>query len=140
MLSRSEVEGYIKQIPKGITSDEWRYASATITGFSEDKSVSEISGYYSIDKDIVKYWMDYFNFTNIKEQKSSKRSSKTKVIQDYLNKNEGKIINFAKLADELNISTPTVYNYYNSNRAYFKKINRGTFEILNPKNERKISK
>jgi hypothetical protein len=41
-----------------------------------------------------------------------------------------------QLATDVQISLPTFYNFYNANRGYFKKVKRGHFEILNPKEER----
>jgi signal recognition particle subunit SEC65 len=80
--------------------------------------------------------MAHFDFSSKKPEKSGRRTSKTKMIEDYLAKNVGKIINFAEVATELNVSTPTIYNFYNANRLYFKKVSRGSFEILDPKAER----
>lgn len=136
MLTRAQIEEYIKEIPSDIEDDERRAAYATITGFAEDKSVNEIVSYYSLNRDSVIHWMGYFNFTSTKTEKAGKRSSKTKMIEDYLSKNIGKVVNFAKVAEELEVSTPTVYNFYNANRSYFKKVSRGNFEILDPKAER----
>ena len=136
MLTRAQIDEYIKEIPENIEADERRAAYATITGFAEDKSVNDIASYYAINKETVIHWMGYFNFTSTKTAKQGKKSSKTSLIENYLSQNIGKTINFTKLAEELNISVPTVYNFYNSNRSYFKKISRGNFEILDPKAER----
>lgn len=136
MLTRAQIEEYIKEIPSDIAEDERRAAYATITGVAEDKSMNEIVSYYSLSQDSVAHWMSYFNFSSTKGKSAGKRTPKTKVIEDYLSKNTGKTINFAKLAEELGVSTPTIYNFYNANRSYFKKLSRGSFEILDPKAER----
>jgi hypothetical protein len=34
------------------------------------------------------------------------------------------------------MSLPTFYNFYNANMGYFKKVKRGSFEILDPRQER----
>lgn len=136
MLTRTQIDEYIKEIPEGIDADERRAAYATITGFAEDKSVNEICSYYSLNNETVSHWIQYFNLTSSKTQKAGKRAGKTKSIEDYLSKNVGKTVNFTKMAEEIGVSAPTVYNFYNANRSYFKKISRGSFEILDPKAER----
>jgi hypothetical protein len=40
------------------------------------------------------------------------------------------------MAEEVGMSLPTFYNFYNANVGYFKKVQRGSFQILNPKEER----
>jgi predicted AAA+ superfamily ATPase len=80
--------------------------------------------------------MAYFDFSSVKSQSKGKRTSKTKIIEEYLAKNVGKTINFAKVAEELKISVPTVYNFHRDNRSYFKKVERGSFQIIDPKVER----
>lgn len=136
MLTRAQIDKYITKIPEGIEPDERRAAYSVITGVGEGKSISDIASYYSISKEIVEYWINYFNFSTTKSQTSGKRTSKTKLIEDYLSKNVGKTINFAKVAEELKISVPTVYNFHRDNRSYFKKVERGSFEIIDPKVER----
>lgn len=136
MLTRTQIDEYIKEIPKDIDADERRAAYATITGFAEDKSVNEICSYYSLNSETVSHWINYFNLASTKSQKSGKKSGKTKTIQDYLSNNIGKTVNFTKMAEEIGVSAPTVYNFYNANRSYFKKVSRGNFEILDPKAER----
>jgi transposase len=136
MLTRAQIDKYIEEIPSGIDPDDRRAAYSVITGFADGKSVSEISSYYGISKEIIQHWMGYFDFSSSKAESKGKRTSKTKVIEDYLAKNVGKTINFAKVAEELKISVPTVYNFHRDNRSYFKKIERGSFQIVDPKVER----
>jgi transposase len=140
MLTRAEIDNYITKIPSSIDAEERRIAYSVITGFADGKSISEISSYYAVSKEAVEKWMSYFSFTTGKTGNSSKRTSKTKLIENYLKANTGKTINFAKVAEELNISVPTVYNFHRDNRSYFKKIERGMFEIIDPEKERKASK
>lgn len=140
MLTRAQIDKYITLIPVGIDPDDRRAAYSVITGFGDGKSVGEIVSYYSISKDVVEHWIDYFGFATVKSQTSGKRTSKTKLIEDYLSKNVGKTISFAKVAEELKISVPTVYNFHRDNRSYFRKVERGTFEIVDPVKERKASK
>jgi transposase len=136
MLTRAQIDNYITQIPSDIDSDERRAAYSVITGFADGKSLTEISTYYAISREIAEHWMNYFDFASTKSQATGKRTSKTKLIEDYLAKNVGKTINFAKVAEELKISVPTVYNFHRDNRSYFKKVERGSFQIVDPKVER----
>lgn len=133
MLTRTQIDQCISRIPEKTGSDERRAAYSVITGFAEGKSVSEIASYYSLTEEVISYWMSYFDFQSSKKKGNGKRSSKTIVIEKHLAENVGKRVNFADLAKELSISVPTVYNFYNANRSYFKKIGRGNFEIIDPK-------
>jgi hypothetical protein len=136
MLTRAQIDQYIKDIPAGINAEERRAAYATITGFSEDKGVKEICTYYTLSAEVVEHWMNFFNFSSTKGKTSGKRSSKSAAIEKFLAENPGKQVNFAELAGQLNVSVPTIYNFYNTNRLYFRKVGRGNFEILDPKVER----
>jgi transposase len=136
MLTRAQIDSYVKEVPENIDADERRAAYATITGFGEDKSVAEIAQYYSLTRDIVIKWMDYFEFTSQKQEAAAKRSSKSKKIESYLKDNVGKTVTPKQVAEEVGMSLPTFYNFYNANRSYFKKVKRGEFEILDPKAER----
>jgi len=136
MLTRAQIDSYVKEVPENIDADERRAAYATITGFGEDKSVAEIAQYYSLTRDVVIKWMDYFEFTTQKLEATAKRSSKSKKIESYLKDNVGKTVTPKQVAEEVGMSLPTFYNFYNANRSYFKKVKRGEFEILDPKAER----
>lgn len=136
MLTRAQIDSYVKEVPTDIEADDKRAAYATITGYGEDKSVAEIAQYYSISRDTVLKWMNYFNFSNDKTNSKGKRSSKTKMIESYLSSNVGKTVTPKQVAEEVGMSLPTFYNFYNANRSYFKKVKRGEFEILDPKAER----
>jgi signal recognition particle subunit SEC65 len=136
MLTRAQIDKYITQIPAGIDPDDRRAAYSVITGFGDGKSIGEISSYYAISKEVVDTWMVYFDLSSTKSHSKGKRTSKTKIIEEYLAKNVGKTINFAKVAEELKISVPTVYNFHRDNRSYFKKVERGSFQIIDPKVER----
>lgn len=136
MLTRAQIDSYVKEVPEDIDADERRAAYSTITGYGEDKSIAEIAQYYSLSKDTVIRWMDYFNFSAERERSAGKRSSKTKMIESYLSSNVGKVVTPKQVAEEVGMSLPTFYNFYNANRSYFKKVKRGEFEILDPKAER----
>ena len=130
MLTRAQIDSYVKEVPENIDADERRAAYATITGFGEDKSVAEIAQYYSLTRDVVIKWMDYFEFTSQKQEATAKRSGKTKKIESYLKDNVGKVVSPKQVAEEIGMSLPTFYNFYNANRSFFKKVKRGEFEIL----------
>jgi hypothetical protein len=136
MLTRNQIDQYVKEVPSTANAEERRSAYCVITGFGDGKTASEISQYYSIEKDVISYWMNHFSFDDIKSESSGKRSGKTKKIEEYLKTNVGKIITPKQMAEEIDMSLPTFYNYYNSNRSYFKKVQRGKFEIVDPKVER----
>lgn len=136
MLTRAQIENYVQEIPKEIDAEDRRAAYATITGFAEDKSIKEIQSYYSLSPEMVNRWMDYFKFTAERSERVGKRTSKTKKIESYLKDNVGKTVTPKQVAEEVGMSLPTFYNFYNANTGYFKKVQRGSFEILDPKQER----
>ena len=59
-----------------------------------------------------------------------------KKIEEYLKANIGKVVTPKQVAEDVKMSLPTFYNYYNANRSFFKKVQRGQFEIIDPKVER----
>lgn len=136
MLTREQIDAYIKNVPASASADDRRTAYSVITGFGEDKSIGEIVQYYSLDRDGVNYWMQYFKFADMKAESTGKRSSKSKKIEQYLKQNIGKVVTPKQVSEDINMSLPTFYNFYNANRSYFKKIQRGQFEIIDPKAER----
>ena len=66
----------------------------------------------------------------------SRTKTKQNNIVIYLEKNVGQVVTPAKVSTDVSISLPTFYNFYNANRQFFKKVKRGQFEIVNPKNQR----
>ena len=133
MLTQAQVEKYTLLIPEDTDGEERRAAYATITGFKDDKSINEIASYYSLQQDNVVYWWNFFNFSSSEKKVVGKRGSKTKKIEDYLSANIGKEVTPVQVATEIGMSLPTFYNYMNANRHLFRKVKRGVFEILNPK-------
>lgn len=133
MLTQAQVEEYTLLIPEETDGEDRRAAYATITGFKDDKSINEIASYYSLQQENVVYWWNFFNFSSTEKKVVGKRGSKTKKIEDYLVANVGKEVTPTQVANEIGMSLPTFYNYLNANRHLFKKVKRGVFEILNPK-------
>jgi len=136
MITEQVVAKLEKKIPSDCQGEERRAAYCVIIGCRDGKTLNEISRYYSIDMDLVNYWLDFLDIRNINPVVKTKRSPKAQKIQGYLSANVGKIITPKELADEIGMSLPTFYNFYNANRSYFKKVKRGEFQILDPKEER----
>jgi len=136
MITEQVVAKLEKKIPSDCQGEERRAAYCVIIGCRDGKTLNEISRYYSIDMDLVNYWGDFLDIRNINPVVKTKRSPKAQKIQGYLSANVGKIITPKELADEIGMSLPTFYNFYNANRSYFKKVKRGEFQILDPKEER----
>lgn len=140
MLTKQQEENLIKMIPQETTGEERRVAYAVITGVREDKTPNQIASYYSANIDIVAKWYDFFGLKSGSGEIKAKRGRKGKDLNGFIKSNTGRIVTPKTVAEELGISLPTFYNYYNANRHLFKKVKRGEFEILNPEKERNSSK
>ena len=132
MLSKVEENKYISNIPSEVTGEDRRAAYAVISGYRDDKSPEQIASYYTVSIDAVVKWYEFFGFGKVSESGRKKRGRKTKDISGYIKSNIGKIVTPKSISEELEISLPTFYNFYNSNRHMFKKVRRGEFEIINP--------
>jgi hypothetical protein len=132
MLSKIEENEYIKSIPLETTGEERRAAYAVISGYRDDKNPEQIANYYTVSIDLVVKWYESFGFGKISENGTKKRGRKTKDISGYIKSNIGKIVTPKTVSEELGISLPTFYNFYNSNRHLFKKVKRGEFQIVDP--------
>lgn len=114
-----------------------RIAASVFYGYHKGWNLPKIIKYYSLPKDIAKDMWQRFNFTEKGgEEKVTRTRSKQDAIVGFLKTNVGKVVTPAEVSDNLSISLPTFYNFYNANRHYFKKVQRGKFEILNPEFER----
>lgn len=140
MLTKQQEQNLINMIPKDTTGEELRIAYAVITGLREDKNLSQIASYYSANIDTVTKWYEFFGLTPQTVENKPKRGRKGKDLNGFVKSNTGRIVSPKTVAEELGISLPTFYNYYNANRHLFKKVKRGEFEILNPEKERSSSK
>lgn len=114
-----------------------RTASAVIYGFYKDWNLAKTIKYYNLEEEMAKDLWKHFNF-KIKEggQTMSRTKTKQNNIVTYLENNVGQIVTPAKVSTDVSISLPTFYNFYNANRQFFKKVKRGQFEIVNPKEQR----
>lgn len=136
MITAQAVKKLENMIPEGTNGEEHRAAYCVINGVRDGKSANEIAAYYSVNIDLVDKWIDFFDLRKSPTVSTKKRSSKTQKIHGYLSANVGKIVTPKQVADDIGMSLPTFYNFYNANRSYFKKVKRGEFQILNPQEER----
>ncbi len=140
MLTQQQQKELINRIPQGTIGEELRIAYSVIAGVRDEKSAQQIAQYYSADITIVEKWISFFDFENSIKTRKSTRGRKGKDINSFIKSNTGKIVSPKSVSEELGISLPTFYNFYNTNRHLFKKVKRGEFEILNPGKERGVSK
>lgn len=114
-----------------------REASSVFYGYYKGWNLAKIVRHYSVPVDLAK---EVWNKLGFGEQggevKVTRTRSKQETIVGFLKSNVGKVVTPAEVSQNLNISLPTFYNFYNANRHFFKKVKRGTFEILNPDVER----
>lgn len=119
-----------------VKPDDHREAASVIYGHYKEWSPSKTAKYYNISEEIYEKYADMFKFKERMVKQMTGRKSKQDNIVNFLNGNVGKVVTPVQLATDVQISLPTFYNFYNANRGYFKKVKRGHFEILNPKEER----
>lgn len=140
MLNSQQEKKLIGMIPADAAGEDRRAAYAVITGLREDKSAAQICAYYSVSKDLVQKWYDFFSVSDMPAQTKGRRGRKGKDLTGFVKSNVGKTVTPKEVVEALGISLPTFYNFYNANRGYFKKIKRGEFEIVNPDEQRSLSK
>lgn len=139
MLTKQQENKYIQMIPADTTGEDRRAAYSVVTGYREDKTPEQISAYYSVSIDFVNKWYSFFDFKkNTSTNKRGRRGGKKNVLNSFVKENIGKTVTPKEIADELEISLPTFYNFYNANRHFFKKIKRGQFEIVDADAERGV--
>lgn len=136
MITQNTVEKLSKKIPLEVTGEDRRAAYCVLGGFRDGKSPKEITRYYSVEMHLVEKWIKFFNLDSSDTPVKNKRGRKGKDLTNYIKDNIGKTVTPKIVAEELGISLPTFYNFYNANRGFFKKIKRGEFEIINPENIR----
>lgn len=140
MLNSQQEKRLIGMIPADVTGEDRRAAYAVITGVRDDKTAAQISAYYSVTKELVQKWYDFFSLAETTSTVRSRRGGKSKDLNGYIQSNIGKTITPKEVAEAIGISLPTFYNYYNANRGYFKKIKRGEFQIISPDEHRNTTK
>lgn len=132
MFSIQTAEVFIKRIPADINGETRRVAYATITGCRDGKTPAQIAAYYSVNVNDVHHWMNELGINNVDNTSRPRKNRKKGVLFTYVSNNVGKTVTPKEVSDELSISLPTFYNFYNANRGFFKKVRRGQFEIINP--------
>jgi hypothetical protein len=140
MLNTQQEKTLIGMIPADTAGEDRRAAYAVITGIREEKTAAQISAYYSVSKDLVEKWYKFFAISDMPTQAKARRGRKGKDLTGYVRSNIGKTVTPKEVAETVGISLPTFYNFYNANRGYFKKVKRGEFEIVNPDEQRSLSK
>lgn len=113
-----------------------RTGNAVFYGYHKNWALPKIVTYYNLNKNLADTVWSMFGFKEKGGSKVNKTRSKKEVITSYLKQNVGQIVTPAKVSQDVQISLPTFYNFYNANRHFFKKTGRGQFEILNPEVER----
>jgi len=114
-----------------------REVASVFYGYHKGWNLPKIVKYYSVPTDIAKEVWNKLGFDKQGgEVKVTRTRSKQETIVGFLKTNVGKVVTPAEVSQNLNISLPTFYNFYNANRHFFRKVKRGTFEILNPDVER----
>lgn len=133
MNTQNIIDKLEKKIPLDSEGEDRRAAYCVISGFRDGKNAKDISAYYSVDINLVNKWIEYFEINNLTTSNSSqKRGRKGKDLTGFIKSNIGRTVTPKAVAEELGISLPTFYNFYNANRGFFKKVKRGEFEIINP--------
>lgn len=140
MLNTQEAEKLIQRIPRGISPESHRAACSIVTGVKDGKSLKEIVTYYWLSNELAQEWWDFFNFSEVRPLEKKKRGAKTSKLDGFIKSNIGKTLKSTEIIDQCEITTPTLYNYINANRGYFKKVSRGTYTIIDPNLERQASK
>ncbi len=126
----------MRKIPYDIDGQQTRVASSIVIGVRDDKSLSEIIKYYWLPEEDAKYWWNFFGFEGSSKRESKKRVGKKSAIDQFIKSNIGKTVSAKSICSELNITTPTFYNYFNKNRSYFKKASKGEYLIIDPQSLR----
>lgn len=141
MITALEVDKLVKSLPKGLSGEEWRTAASVATGVSHSKTLPEIINFYHLNRELAEKWWDKFNFDDLGLAKSvPKKTKPQKVLLEYVKENIGEVVSVKSLSEECGVSFPSVYNFIDSYRGWFKKIARGRYEIIDSDKEREISK
>lgn len=132
MLTSEQEKNLINSIPQDSAGEDRRAAYSVIAGVKEDKTPKQIAAYYSVNHDLVLKWYNFFNIEQGEVKQKGRRGRKGNDLTAFVKSNIGRVITPKQVAEEIGISLPTFYNYYNANRHFFKKVKRGEFEIITP--------
>jgi hypothetical protein len=136
MEIRKKIEVLVKTIPSGISPEDHRTACSVISGAMNNKTYKEIVKYYSLSASLSEKWWGYFNFGDIEFREKNKRGSKSSSLDSFVKSNFGNIYKSSDIVKICNITNPTLYNFINANRGYFKKVSRGEYQIIDADSER----
>lgn len=139
MISNQEITERLSKIPRGTDSEEWRQIAACLTGMRDGLSAKQVSAYHNVPIDFVNNYYSTSNFQTQKEGKGSRKRKSSDIIT-FIKNNIGREITPTEFAEEVGISLPTFYNYFNANRGWFKKVKRGLFEIVDADSARQSEK
>lgn len=124
-----------------VPRDEWNEASETlrlqqtINAF-QGKVTQQLLGQYMFPESIIrKVNPDFEGF-----EPKVKRAEKYDVVYKWLDENPGAEITTQELSAVIEMSYPTTLKFIENNPQYFRKVKRGTYEIRDPKSERKADK
>jgi hypothetical protein len=140
MLNPVQAENLIQNLPKQISQEDRRTACSIVIGVRDGKTLSQIISYYSLSHELSNKWWDYFNFSEVRPIEKKKRGAKTSKLDTFIKQNIGKTLKSNEIIEMCEITTPTLYNYINANRGFFKKVSRGTYEIIDPQQQRREAK
>ena len=140
VTTRNAIEQLIKLIPRNISSEDNRIACSVITGFCYGKTLKDCSKYYSLSKERSQYWWDFFNLSDEQPIDRPRRGSKTNSLESFVKDNIGKTFKTKDILQVCEITNPTLYNYINSIRGYFKKVGRGEYLLVDAQAEREAAK
>lgn len=131
-----EIDRLVKSIPRTVTGEEYRIACAVATGGTRGKSLTECCRYYSLDLETASKWWDIFSIKGQTSESGRKRGHKTSQLESFVKSNIGKTLKSTDIIKACDITAPTLYNFINSNRGYFKKAGRGVYEIIDMESQR----
>lgn len=139
MITNQEITTVLAKIPRDTDSEVVRYIACCLNGIRDGLSIREVSAYYSVP---IEFVSDYYSKNKFEVQKEGKGSRKRKSsdINNFIKENIGREITPTQFAEEVGISLPTFYNFFNANRGWFKKIKRGLFEIVDANTNRQSEK
>lgn len=139
MITNQEITAILANIPRDTDAEVVRYIACCLNGIRDTLSIREVSAYYSVP---IEFVSDYYSKNQFEIQKEGKGSRKRKSsdINTFIKNNIGREITPAQFSEEVGISLPTFYNYFNANRGWFKKIKRGLFEIVDAEATRQSEK
>lgn len=141
MISIHQANNLIKNLPKNLSSEEWRTAACVVTGFSYGRTLKQITEFYSLKFDEAKSWWDEFNFSEVSSPESSpKKKNKKNKLSKFIESNIGKVLSTKEMIEAAEVSQPTLYKFINDNRSNFRKVGRGIYEIVDTKKIREEEK